>query len=398
AKARVAVVGGGFGGAIAAKYIKRRDPGIDVTLIERHLHYVTCPQSNIYLAGGRSLKSITFTYDRLRDKYGIKVVFDTVTRVDPVSKKLTLISGGTLDYDFLVLSPGIDFVWGAIEGYDEGASYIMPHAWKAGYQTVLLRRQLEAMKDGGVVIIASPGNPYRCPPGPYERASLIAYYLKRHKPRSKVLILDAKDSFAKQGLFMDAWKRLYPGMIDWVPASDGGEVIGVDTRAMKALTEFDAYRGDVINIIPPHRAGFIAHAAGLTDASGWCPVDQLTFESKVHKDIFVVGDACIAGRMPKSGYAANSQAKVAAAAVVEKANGRFLRPEFVPHYVNTCYSHVAPNYGISVVAIYHYTPDGIRPVKGAGGVSPRDAPLSFREMEALYSQGWYNSITADMFT
>ncbi len=300
-----------------------------------------------------------------------------------------------LQSDCLVVSPGIDFRWDAIEGYDEAASQIMPNAWKAGTQTKLLRDQLAAMKDGGTVIIAPPANPFRCPPGPYERASLIAHYLKQNKPKSKILILDAKDHFSKQPLFMQGWEKLYPGMIEWVEASMGGSLKRVDTKTkMLYSTDDDDYKGDVINVIPPQKAGAIAHKAGLVNADGWCPVNQRTFESEIHKDVHVIGDACIAGNMPKSGFAANSQAKVCAAAIVTSFSGGTM-PE--PSYVNTCYSLVGPEYGISVAAVYRLTDEGIVKVKGSGGVSLREAKAEFRKKEAKYATGWYMSITNDIF-
>ena len=251
------------------------------------------------------------------------------------------------------------------------------------------------MKDGGTVIIAAPANPFRCPPGPYERASLVANYLKKHKPKSKVIILDRKDKFSKQPLFVGGWEALYPGMIEWVSKSAGGTVTRVDTKAMEVENNNGfTYQGDVINIIPPHRAGTIAQRTGLADKSGWCPVNQTTFESKMHKDIHVIGDSAIAGKMPKSGYAAGSEGKVCASAVVAELGGLNM-PE--PSYVNTCYSLVGPNYGISVAAVYRLTAKGITPVKGAGGGSPKKVDDTFRNMEAVYAQGWYDSTVADMF-
>ncbi len=394
-KGHVVVIGGGYGGAVCAKYIRRRAPGVKVTLVEKDARFVSCPFSNKVLVGLMDIEELTFTYDKLKAKHGIDVIHDEAMEVDPVAKKVKLKGGRTLSADRIVLSPGIGFRWGAIEGYDEKAAEVLPHAWEAGPQTLLLKRQLEAMKDGGVVYIVAPPNPFRCPPGPYERASLIAYYLKKHKPKSKVIILDAKDAFSKQGLFTDGWEKLYPGMIQWVPAAEDGKVLRVDVKGKTLYTEFDEHKGDVINVIPPQKAGRIAEVSGLVDDSGWCPVDQKTFESRLHPGIYVIGDACIAGKMPKSGYAANTQAKVCAAAVVHALRGE---PMEVPAYTNTCYSVLAPDYGISVAAIYKYTDQGIVGVKGAGGLSPRDAPDSFRKMEALYARGWFNAITADMFT
>jgi len=392
---RVVVVGGGFGGTIAAKYIKRFDPSVEVTLVEKNPVYYTCPFSNTVLAGMNSMDRITHDYKKLAQNNDIKVIHDEVTAVDPDGKKVSLKDGKALQYDKLVMSPGISLDFNALEGYDESAADKMPHAWKAGSQTRRLRTQLENMKDGGTVIIAPPDNPFRCPPGPYERASLIAHYLKQNKPKSRVVILDSKEKFSKMALFQDAWAELYGNMIEWWPKSQGGEVRGVDIAKMRVLTVDDYWKADVANVIPPQRANQIAQDTGLTNESGWCPVDQANFQSTLQDDIHVIGDACIAGAMPKSGYAANSQGKVAAAAIVSELRGQ-KPPE--PSWVNTCYSLAAPQYGISVAAVYELEDGKITGVEGAGGVSPRQAPTSTRTMEAIYAKGWYNAITEDMFT
>ncbi len=393
---RIVVIGGGFGGATCAKYLRKlAGPTVGITLIEKNSSYVTCPFSNTVIGGLRSIDTITHNYETLAKKYNIEVVFDTVTGIDATSKTVTLQGGKTLAYERAVISPGIDFKWGAIEGYDEAASETLPHAWKAGTQTVLLRKQLEAMADGGVVLIAAPPDPFRCPPGPYERASLIANYLKQSKPKSKIVILDAKDKFSKQPLFQDAWDNLYPGMIEWVPGSQGGKVTRADVKEMTLYVDNSAHKGDVINVIPAQKAGALAHSAGLANESGWCPVDPRTFESKVHKNIHVIGDACLGGKMPKSGYAAHSQAKVCAAQIAAMLIGQ---PPVDPSWINTCYSLIAPDYGITVAAVYRATADGIVDVQGAGGVSPREAPKSVRQAEAIYAEGWYKSVTADAFS
>ena len=390
---RVVVIGGGFGGASCAKYLRRLSTDIDVTLVERDSRFMTCPFSNAVLGGLYDMDFITHGYDALRDKYGVKVVHDSAVDIDADTKKVRLAGGSSLQYDRLVVSPGIDLRWNAIEGYDEAASTTMPHAWKAGEQTTILRRQLEAMPDGGVVIIAPPANPFRCPPGPYERASLIAHYLKKNKPRSKILIYDAKPKFSKQPLFEQGWQALYPGMIEWISESEGGAIDAVDVKAMTVNPTFgDPQKGDVINVIPPQKAGMIAEIAGLADESGWCSVDQRTFESKAHKDIHVIGDASIATPMPKSGFAASSQGKVCATAIVASLSGQEM-PD--PSYVNTCYSLVGPDYGISVAAVYRLEENGIAAVAGAGGVSPKDADAEFRVAESRYALGWYQSITSD---
>jgi len=392
---RVVVIGGGFGGASCAKYLRRLSTDIEVILVERDSKFMTCPFSNAVLGGLYDIDFIAHDYKAMHNKHGVKVVHDSAVDIDPDAKKVRLAGGSTLPYDRLVVSPGIDLRWDAIEGYDEASSTAMPHAWKAGKQTMMLRKQLEAMPDGGVVIIAPPPNPFRCPPGPYERASLIAHYLTRNKPRSKILIFDAKEKFSKQPLFEQGWQALYPGMIEWISEADGGAIDGVDVKAMNVKPMFgEPQHGDVVNVIPPQKAGAIAEVAGLADDSGWCPIDQRTFESRVQKSIHVIGDAAIANPMPKSGYAASSQGKVCAAAIVASLRGQEM-PE--PSYVNTCYSLVGPDYGISVAAVYRLGDDGIEVVEGAGGVSPKDVDAYFRSSESRYAVGWYQSITADIW-
>ena len=265
---------------------------------------------------------------------------------------------------------------------------------KAGPQTLTLRNQLKAMKDGGVVHIVAPLNPFRCPPGPYERAAQIAHYLKHNKPKSKIIILDAKDKFSKQGLFMTGWEKFYGNMIEWVSGAGGGVVEAVDANKMELVATVETFQGDVINLIPPQRAAPIAVSAGVADKDGWCPVNQKTFESSLHKDVYVIGDSCIAGAMPKSGYAANSQGKVCAAAIVAEVNG--LEPP-EPSYVNTCYSIIAPDYGISVAAVYALADGKIGAVAGAGGLSPSDASPRFRAKEAENARSWIRNIMADTF-
>jgi len=390
---QVVVVGGGFGGATVARHIRRADPGIAVTLIEPKKQFITCPFSNMVLGGIRQMKDITHSYDSLKNKYGVKVVHDTVTTIDGAKHTVKLKGGQTLKYDKLVVSPGIDFKWDAIAGYSEKASQVMPHSWQGGPQTVLLRKQLESMKNGGLVVMAAPPNPFRCPPGPYERASMIAHYLKSHKPKSKILILDPKDKFSKQGLFVAGWNKLYPGMIEWVPGNKGGTVVSVNPKTM-TVQAVDKYKAAVANIIPAQKAGAIAFQAGLTDDTGWCPVDPKTFESKKVADIHVVGDASIAGALPKSGYAAYSEALMCAASIVAGFKGEHPGDA---SFVNTCYSLVSPDYGISVAAVYRLTDKGISSIEGAGGVSPADADDAFRASEARYAEGWYASLTADVW-
>ena len=389
------VVGGGFGGATCAKYLRRADPTLEVTLVTPQRQFVTCPFSNAVLANLQELSSLTYGYDALQNRYGVRVIHDEATALDPATRRVTLKEGKTLTYDRLVLSPGIELQWGALAGYDVAASEIFPHAWEAGPQTLLLHRQLEALPDGGLVVITAPDNPFRCPPGPYERASLIAHYLKTHKPKAKLLILDAKDTFTKDKLFLDAWKRLYPGLLEWVSGSQGGRVVQVDARAGLVRTEFDEYKPAVANVIPPQRAAAIARAVDLDGGKGWCAVRASTFESNVHKNIHIIGDAAIANPMPKSAFAASNQAKVCAAAIVALLQGE---PVPTPVLMNTCYSLVAPNYGISIAAVYRVVDDGIVTVSGSDGISPLDASDEVRALEAEYTRSWYANITADTFS
>ncbi len=392
---RVVVIGGGFGGATAAKYLRKLDPSIQVTLVEPKAVYYTCPLSNWVLGGLKTMEDIAHTYAVLKSKYQVTIVPDVVTGIDIVKNTVKLKNGKTLGYDRLIVAPGIDFKYDSIEGYSENvANTQMPHAWQAGSQTILLHKQLLDMKDGGKVFICAPANPFRCPPGPYERASLIAAYLKATKPLSKVIIFDAKDKFSKQGLFKKGWDRFYPGMIEWRSVALGGKVIKVDAGAMTITTELGVEKGDVINLIPPQKAGKIAVDAALTDATGWCPINPVSFESTLHPGIHVIGDASIAGAMPKSGFAASSQGKVAAAAIVRLFQGKV---PAAPSLVNTCYSLLAADYGVSVAGVYKLAVDGIVEIKGAGGLTPLDADDDQLHQEALFAQGWYQNISQDIW-
>jgi sulfide dehydrogenase [flavocytochrome c] flavoprotein subunit len=390
---RVVVVGGGFAGATCARTLRQLDPRLQVTLVEANTTYTACPFSNMVIAGLRELPAQQFGYAGAKAD-GIALVGQSAAKVDAAARTVGLADGGSLPYDRLVLAPGIDIRWGALPGYDEAAAERMPHAWKAGSQTLLLRRQLEAMKDGGLVVISAPANPFRCPPGPYERASLIAHYLKTRKPRSKLIVLDAKDAFSKQRLFQNAWKELYPGLLEWVPLSNGGKVTSVDATTNTLVTEFDRHTAQVANVIPPQKAGSIAEAAGVSDRSGWCPIDPVTFEAHAQKGVHVIGDSAIAGGMPKSAFAANAQAKACAQAVALMLRGA-QAPE--PKLINTCYSLVKPDYGISVAGVYSPAKGLLADVPNAGGVSPANAPASFRAAEANYAEGWYKTITSEVF-
>jgi len=389
---RVVVVGGGFGGATCARFIRRIDPRIAVTLVEASPTFTACPFSNLVIVGLRDLKAQEFGYDKLAADQ-VTVQISPATAIDAQGRNVTLGNGASLPYDRLVLSPGIDIRWDGLPGYTEAAAERMPHAWKAGEQTLLLRRQLEAMEDGGTVVISAPANPFRCPPGPYERASLIAYYLKTKKPKSKLIVLDAKDAFSKQGLFQAAWKALYPNL-EWVSLSSGGKVTSVDAGAMTLVTDFARHKADVANVIPPQKAGRIAEIAGAADRTGWCPIDPATFESKLQPNIHVIGDASIAGAMPKSAFTANAQAKVCAAAVAKLIAGG--KPDD-PRLINTCYSLVAPDYGISVAGVYRPADGQLKDVEGSGGVSPINAPASTRAAEATFANGWFSTITQEVF-
>jgi NADPH-dependent 2,4-dienoyl-CoA reductase/sulfur reductase-like enzyme len=322
------------------------------------------------------------------------MAFAAASGVNAQARTVTLADGAQLNYDRLVLAPGIDIRWNGLPGYDEAAASVMPHAWRAGEQTVLLRRQLEAMEDGGLVVISAPANPFRCPPGPYERASLIAHYLKTRKPKSKLIVLDAKDAFSKQRLFQNAWKELYPDLLEWVSLSSGGKVASVEPASKTVVTDFARHQAAVANIIPPQKAAQIADVAGVSDRTGWCPVDAQTFESKQQPNIHVIGDAAIMGGMPKSAFSANAQAKVCAAAVVSLLAGQKADE---PRLINTCYSLVSPDYGISVAGVYRPKDGVLVDVEGAGGVSPADAPKAYREQEATFANGWFRTITTEVF-
>jgi sulfide dehydrogenase [flavocytochrome c] flavoprotein subunit len=392
ASQKVVIIGGGAGGVIAAKYIRMADPTIEVTLIEQNKYYYTGFMSNEVLSGERTIDSIKFSYDGLK-KYGINIIYDRAMDIDAVTKTVRIGGGEKIVYDKLIVSPGIDFKWTLTEK--------IPHAWKAGSQTVILRKQLEEMKDGGTVIISIPAKPFRCPPGPYERASQIANYFKHHKPESKILLFDANSAFPKQALFIEGWKKMYGygtdnSMIEWIPSYEGGEVIGVNVKTNTIIAgDFeDEYSADVLNVIPPQTAAKIAIDSGLTNDNGWCPVNQKTFESSLHKDIHVIGDACIANPMPKSAYAANTQAKICAEAIVSELQGREMA---TPSYLNACYSVVGDDFAISVAAIYRLENGKIVSVKDAGGVSDLNASAETRKHEVAYAHSWFNNITYEMF-
>ncbi len=345
AAARIVVIGGGFGGASCARALRQLDTKLQVTLIEPNRIFTACPFSNEVIAGLRQIEAQQFNYQQISAE-GVTVIAQAATGVDPKKRTVTLADGTSLGYDRLVLAPGIDIRFDALPGYDEAAAIKMPHAWKAGEQTILLRRQLEAMDDGGVVALAVPANPSRCPPAPYERASLIAHYLKARKPRSKILILDAKDAFSQARLFENAWKEFYPGMIERIALSQGGRVTSVDPATNTIVTDFGNYTVQVANVIPPQQAGRIADIAGAVDNTGWCPIDPVSFASKLVPDLHVIGDACFGGSIPKSASAANAEGKACAGAVANLIGGA--APEN-PRLTGACYNTVAPGYAFSQV-------------------------------------------------
>jgi len=395
---KVVIIGGGAGGTVAAKAVRLTDPTIEVTLIEANKHYYTGFMSNEVLSGQRSIESIKFNYDGL-NKYGIKMLYGKALDIDPIAKTVKL-AEKTINYDRLIVSPGIEFKWDAITGYDKKAVEKMPHAWKAGTQTALLRQQITAMKNGGTVIISVPDKGFPCPPGPYERASQIAYYLKQHKPKSKIIILDANQNFYPRPLFMQGWEKFYGfgtenSLIEWIPLEEGGKVFSVDVEGMSVFAgEFeDEFIGDVINVIPPQTAGEIAFKGGLVNEQGWCPVNNKTFESRLQKDIHVIGDACII-KMPKSAQIANAQAKVCAAAVVAGLQNKEMSD---PTFNSICYGIIAKDYGFSSGNLYQFKAGKIKPVKGRERLSALDASLEDRKRETVAAYRWFEKITGDMF-
>ncbi|WP_294347419.1 NAD(P)/FAD-dependent oxidoreductase [Prosthecochloris sp.] len=389
----VVVIGGGFGGAAAARHIKEIDPSVAVTLVEPKVVYYTCPLSNWVFCGLQNIQELAQTYRLLTERYGVDVIADRAFAIDPITYKVRLEKGKVLEYDRLVVSPGVSFDWNAIDGYsEEVATGVMPHAYEAGPQTLLLQKQLTSMKDGGTVIICPPGGEYRCPVAPYERASLIAHYLKKYKSKSRVLVLDGKDGFSDQDQFMKGWERFYPGMIEWRGAFAGGKVESVNSEQMSVATEFGDEFADVINVIPPQKAGKIALDTGLADASGWCPVNPLTLESTIHPGIHVIGDACKAAPMPKSGFAAGSQGKVAASAVLRLFNGELPRS---PSFGSICYSLVTQGYGFSAKGSFSVDSGRITVVKGEGGMTPIDASDARYREEADQAVTWYRDITTN---
>jgi sulfide dehydrogenase [flavocytochrome c] flavoprotein subunit len=389
----VVVIGGGAGGATVAHLLKRREQNVQVRLIEPQRQYTTCFFSNLFLGGFRTFESITHSYDGLR-RLGIDVVHERASGVNTSRRIVTLESGVTVPYDRLVLSPGIDFKFEAIEGYSPTAAEVMPHAYRAGPQTLLLRRQLEAVPSGGVVVVAVPGNPYRCPPGPYERISMMAHHLVTYRWRCKIVVLDAKKEFSKQAVFVDNWSRLYKGMIDLhlTTELDDFSLARVDARTMtvEAKNGFKV-QGHLVNVIPPQRAGEIAHKAGCAEGD-WCPIDPESFASRKVPNVYVLGDASIAADMPKSAFSANSQAKV----VVNSLEADLLgKQKFPPRYRNVCWSMISEKNSAKIGA--NYRPSGGKLVASDGFVSSPEDRMDVRMAAYEESLGWYSGIVSDIF-
>ena len=391
-KPQVVVVGGGAGGATAARYIAKDSKGeIDVTLIEPTRTYYTCFFSNLYIGGFRSIQSIGHSYGTLASEYGINVVHDWAVGVDRDAKTVTLAGGGSVPYDKLILSPGIDFVEGSVPGWDLSNQNAMPHAYKAGSQTELLRAQIMAMPEGGTFVMVAPPNPFRCPPGPYERVSMVAHVLKQANPTAKIIIADPKETFSKQGLFEEGWERHYPGMITRIGPDFGGQNVTVNTADMTVDIDGEVIKADACNVIPAQKAGRIAELAGVTDGN-WAPVNPTDMSSKADADIHVLGDASQQGDMPKSGFSANSQAKVCANAVRGALTGSRVFPA---KYANTCWSLIATNDSVKVGAAYEPTEEKIASVDSFVSQTGEDAAT--REATFQESLGWYDGITSDMF-
>jgi sulfide dehydrogenase [flavocytochrome c] flavoprotein subunit len=394
---RVVVVGGGYGGAIAAKYVRMLDKSIEVVMVEKNKQFISCPFSNFYIAGiTNDMNALTIGYDKLAANHGVKMVYAEVTLIDPAAKKVVT-TEGTLTYDHVIVSPGIDFRTEEIEGYDAKTAEIFPHAWKAGAQSTLLRNQLQSMSDGGTVIMSMPLTPYRCPPGPYERSCLIASYLKKHKPKSKLILLDANpDVVSKKPLFTKAWSTFYKDNFQYV---GGKKVTQVNVAGKSVSIEgIEDFKGDVINLIPAQRAANIAVKSDLVgEDKKWCPVDAVSFQSTKHKFVHIIGDATAlpseGAPMPKSGYSANSQAKVCAMNVVNLMNGK---PTIEMSGINVCYSAINEHESVSIAAVYGLKGGKIMSMPNSGGISPAD--FSLTKAEHAYAESWLKNILTEMST
>ncbi|MDH3742182.1 MAG: NAD(P)/FAD-dependent oxidoreductase [Hyphomicrobiales bacterium] len=392
-KPKVVIIGGGAGGATAARYIAKDAKGaLDVILIEPNRKYYTCFFSNLYLGGLRDYESIGHTYEQLATVHGVNVVHDWAEAVDRDKKQVRLASGANVAYDRLIVAPGIDLKYESVPGYSVAASENMPHAWKSGTEVALLKHQVENMKQGGTFVFVPPPNPYRCPPGPYERISMIAHIFKQKNPNAKIVVLDPKPKFSKQGLFQDGWERHYPGMIEWISPDIHGGIKGVDAEAMTVTTDFDTFKADAASVIPAQKAGTIAAKAGLTNDSGWCPINPATMQSAMDENVHIIGDASIAAAMPKSGFAANSQAKSAAMAVRAALTDA---QAFPARYANTCWSLIATNDGVKVGATYKAGDAKIEPTNKF--ISKTGESDDLRKQTYEESVGWYDGITKDIF-
>lgn len=389
AKTRVVVIGGGPGGASVAKYLSQASSDFEITLVTGGRENISCYHSNFYLGGMLDYRNLQHDYGQLKARHGIKVVPVIAKRIDVDRGLVRLQSGEKLPYDRLVVAPGIDFRWDALEGYDSKTAEIMPHAWQGGPQLKILRKQLQAMPDGGLFLLSVPIEPYRCPPAPYERASLVANYFTKHKPKSKILVLDAKSGFPRQSVFMEAWTRRYGTMVEWLPADFIGTVRAVNSSSRRVITEEETFRPEVANIIPPQQAGLIARQAGLADSSGWCPVNPATMESTLIPGIYLIGDAVMLERMPKTATAANSQARLCAMAILKALGaGRMTESRFV----NLCWSLLGPDEAIRMGGEY-------RLQNGKLTLSRRlhQEQMDQREKMAAESRDWYMDFSKEVF-
>jgi NADPH-dependent 2,4-dienoyl-CoA reductase/sulfur reductase-like enzyme len=394
AKPKLVVIGGGPGGATVAKYVARDSAGaVDVTLVEPAQQFTTCFHSNLYLGGFRSFGSITHSYDALASKYGVRLARQMATAIDRNARTVRLADGTTLPYDRLLMAPGIELKYDSVPGYSEAVSEKLPHAWKPGAQTQLLKRQLDALGDGSVVVMIAPPNAYRCPPGPYERVSMMAHVFKTKGFRNaRIIVLDPKETFSKQGLFQDGWEKYYPGMIEWQGPKMHGGIKGVDASTMTVRTDLADYKAALINVIPAQSAGKIALDAALANQTGWCPIDPNNMRSTMDANVYVIGDACIAGEMPKSGFTANSHAKVAAMMI----RGDLTKSRTFPaRYTNTCWSLIATDDAVKVGGAYEAKGAAI----GASStfISQRNESAAVRKQTQEENMAWYTAISADIF-
>lgn len=395
AKPRVVIIGGGPGGATAAKYIARDSKGaVEVVLVEPKKQFTTCFHSNLYLGGFKTFAEITHGYDKLAAAHGVVLNHQMATAIDRGAKRVVLADGSRLAYDRLIVSPGIDMKYDSVPGWGQEHEGVMPHGWQAGPQTELIRKRVEAVSDGGTIVMIAPPNPYRCPPGPYERVSMMAHQLKKAgKTKSKIVVIDPKESFSKQGLFQEGWEKYYSGMVEWMGPKTHDGLKSVDPKTNTVVTGFETYKAEFVNVIPAQMAGKIARDAQLTNASGFCPILPESMKSAVDANIFVLGDASIAGDMPKSGFSANSQAKVAAMVVRGELTGSRVFPA---RYANTCWSLIDTDDVVKVGGAYE-AKDG-KITASSTFVSKTGETADLRKQNTQENIGWYSGIIADMFT